>query len=98
MAVQELNADLAESLKLKEIKGTLISDVFKGTPAEQAGMRPGDVLIAVDGKPVADSAGMLALISVIAPGTGATVKVIREQKELELKVTVGKRPKTPRKK
>ena len=98
VAVQELNADLAESLKLKEIKGTLISDVFKGTPAEQAGMRPGDVLIAVDGKPVADSAGMLALISVIAPGTGATVKVIREQKELELKVTVGKRPKTPRKK
>ena len=86
VAVQELNADLAESLKLKEIKGTLISDVFKGTPAEQAGMRPGDVLIAVDGKPVADSAGMLALISVIAPGTGATVKVIREQKELELKV------------
>ena len=98
VAVQELNGDLAESLKLKEIKGTLISDVFKGTPAEQAGMRPGDVLIAVDGKPVADSAGMLALISVIAPGTGATVKVIREQKELELKVTVGKRPKTPRKK
>jgi len=98
VAVQELNAELAESLKLKEIRGTLISDVFKGTPAEQAGMKPGDVLIAVDGKPVADSAGMLALISVIAPGTGATLKVIREQKELELKVTVGKRPKTTRKK
>ena len=98
VGVQELTPELAESLKLTDTKGTLISDVFKGTPADQGGVRPGDVLVAVDGKPGADSTAMLTLISAITPGTGATLKLIREQKPIELKVTVGKRPKSPRKK
>ena len=98
VAVQELTPELAESLKLADTKGTLISEIFSGTPADQAGMKPGDVLIAVDGKPVLDSASMLTLISAISPGTAATLKVIRAQKEVNLKVTVGKRPKAQRKK
>ncbi len=98
VAVQDLNNELVESLKLPEARGTLITEVFGGTPADQGGMKTGDVLIAVDGKPVTDSASMLALISAIAPGSGAALKVIRAQKELELKVTVGKRPKVARKK
>ncbi len=98
VAVQELTPELAESLKLADTKGTLISEIFSGTPADQAGMKPGDVLIAVDGKPVLDSASMLTLISAISPGTAATLKVIRAQKEMDLKVTVGKRPKAQRKK
>ena len=98
VAVQELTPELAESLKLADTKGTLISEIFSGTPADQAGMKPGDVLIAVDGKPVLDSASMLTLISAISPGTAATLKVIRAQKEVDLKVTVGKRPKAQRKK
>jgi serine protease DegQ len=80
------------------VRGTLITEVFNGTPAEQAGMKSGDLLVAVDGKPVTDSASMLTLISAIAPGSNATLKVIRSQKTVELKVTVGKRPKTARKK
>ena len=98
VAVQDINSELAESLKLQDARGTLITEVFNGTPADQGGIRPGDVLIAVDGKPVTDSASMLALISAIAPGNSAALKVIRAQKELELKVTVGKRPKVARKK
>ena len=98
VAVQELTPELAESLKIADLRGTLITEVFGDTPAAQAGMKPGDVLIAVDGKPVLDSARMLALISAIAPGSSTTLKVIRAQKELELKATVGKRPKAPKKK
>ena len=92
VAVQELTPELAQSLKIGEPRGTLISEVFSGTPADQAGMKTGDVLIAVDGKPVTDSTGMLTLISAIAPGASATLKVIRAQKVVDLKVTVGKRP------
>ena len=98
VAVQELTPELAESLKISELRGTLITEVFSGTPADQAGMKAGDVLIAVDGKPVVDSTGMLALISAIAPGKGAALKVIRAQKEVDLKVTVGTRPKVAKKK
>jgi len=98
VAVQDLNSELAESLKLKEARGTLITEVFSGTPADQAGMKAGDVLVAVDGKPVIDSAGMLTLISAIAPGSATALKVVRAQKELDLKVTVGRRPKISRKK
>ena len=93
VAVQELTPELAQSLKIAEPRGTLITEVIRGTPAELAGMKSGDVLITVNGKPVIDSAGMLTLISAIAPGTSATLKVIRAQKEVDLKVTVGTRPK-----
>ena len=98
VAVQELTPELAESLKIADLRGTLITEVFADTPAAQGGMKPGDVLIAVDGKAVTDSAGMLTLISAIAPGSNASLRVIRAQKELDLKVTVGKRPKVAKKK
>ena len=98
VAVQDLNRELAESLKLSETRGTLITEVFSGTPADQGGIKAGDVLVAVDGKPVTDSASMLTLISAITPGSTAALKVIRAQKNVELKITVGKRPKVARKK
>ena len=98
VAVQDLTPELAESLKLGDVRGTLITEVFNGTPAEQGGMKTGDLLTTVDGKPVADSAAMLTLISAIAPGTSTTLKVLRAQKETELKVTVGRRPKLAKKK
>ena len=98
VAVQDLTPELAESLKITEPRGTLITEVIGGKPADQAGMKAGDLLIAVDGKPVTDSANMLTLISAIAPGSSATLKVIRAQKEVELKVTVGKRPQMASKK
>jgi serine protease DegQ len=97
VAVQDLTPELAESLKLGDARGTLISEVLRKTPAEQGGIKTGDLLVAVDGKPVTDSASMLTLISAIAPGTAATLKVLRDQKSLELKVVVGKRPKPTKK-
>jgi serine protease DegQ len=98
VAVQDLTSELVESLKLSELRGTLITEVFSGTPADKAGMKTGDVLIAVDGKPVTDSSSMLTLISAIAPGSNAILKVTRAQKDIELKVTVTQRPKTAKKK
>ena len=52
----------------------------------------GDVLVAVDGKAVTDSASMLNLIAALKPGSETTLRLMREAKAVELRVTVGKRP------
>jgi serine protease DegQ len=70
--------------------------VLSGSPADKAGIKPGDILVAVNGKPVTDSAGMLALIAMLQPGQQAVLKVIRSQTENDIKVTVGKRPRQTR--
>jgi serine protease DegQ len=98
VAVQDLTPELSESLKLGDARGTLISEVIRDKPAEQGGIKAGDLLIAVDGKPVTDSAAMLTLISAITPGTATMLKVLRAHKEVELKVVVGTRPKNLKKK
>jgi serine protease DegQ len=93
VGVQDMTRELAESFKLPDIRGALITEVFRGTPADKAGLRVGDILVAVEGKPVVDSAGMLNLIAELAPGSAATLKVVREQKEMDLRAVIGRRPK-----
>lgn len=96
VGVQDLNKEIAESFRIPGTRGALITEVFRGTPADRGGVKVGDVLVAVDGKPVTDSATMLNLIAALVPGSQATLSVMREARALELKVTVGKRPKQPR--
>jgi serine protease DegQ len=98
VGVQEMTREIAESFKMPATtRGALITEVFRGTPADRGGMKVGDVLVTVDGKAVTDSATMLNLIAALTPGSQATLRVMRETKEVELKVTVGKRPKQQRK-
>jgi serine protease DegQ len=92
VGVQDMTRELSESFKLPEIRGALITEVLRGTPADKAGVRLGDILVSVEGKPVTDSATMLNLVSALDPGKQATLKVVRAQQETELKVTVGRRP------
>jgi serine protease DegQ len=96
VGVQDMTREIAESFKIPGTRGALITEIFRGTPADRSGMKVGDVLIAVDGKPVTDSATMLNLIAALVPGSAATLRVKREAKEIDLKVTVGKRPKQQR--
>ena len=91
--VQDLTPELAESFKRPSTNGALIAGVLKGGPADRAGIKPGDILIAVDGKPVVDSSAMLNLIAALSPGQTATILVMRNQAEKTVKINVGKRPK-----
>ncbi len=70
----------------------LIAGVLRGSPAEKAGVKPGDVLLAVEGKPVKDPAGMLNLVAALPPGKQAKLEIRRRQAEMELTVEVGRRP------
>ena len=95
--VQELTVDLAESFKMNSTDGTLIAGVLRNGPADRAGVKPGDILTAVDGKSVTDSSSMLNLVAALQPGKIARIQVIRNGKKLDLNVTVGKRPAPARK-
>jgi serine protease DegQ len=92
VGVQDMTRELSESFKLPEISGALVTEIYRGTPAEKAGMQLGDILVGIDGKPVSDSATILNLVAALDPGRQATFKVLRSQQETDVKVTIGRRP------
>ncbi|GBL46505.1 outer membrane stress sensor protease DegS [Sulfuriferula multivorans] len=91
--VQDLTPELAESFKLPSTDGALIAGILKGGPADLAGIKPGDVLIDVNGKPVKDSTSLLQLIAAQTPGQTAQLKLLRKTKEIVATVNINKRPK-----
>lgn len=90
---QDITPELAESFKLSNSNGTLIANVLPDSPAEKAGLKSGDVLLEINGNQVSDSSSMLTLISALKPKKEATIKILRDQKEIELPIIIGKRPK-----
>ena len=91
---QNLSKDLSESLGLPgNTDGVLLSGVLEGGPAARGGVRPGDVLTAVNGNQTKDVKQLLNQIAQIGPGNEATLKILRKGKESVLTVQTGKRPK-----
>jgi len=89
---QEITAELAESFGLPDASGALIAGVLRGSPADGAGIKPGDILLAVGGKEVKDPQVMLDLIAELKPGASVPFKLRRNQSLLEPQVRIGKRP------
>jgi serine protease DegS/serine protease DegQ len=94
--LQEITPELADSFKLGTTAGVLIAGVQRGSPADRAGIKPGDIVVTVDGKPVGDPDSMRNLIVALAPGRQVTLGLKRGQNNLDLQVSVGKRPVAPR--
>ena len=95
---QEITPELAESFKLPLVSGALIAGVIRGGPADKGGVRPGDVLLQVEGKAVTDPQSMLTLVAALVPGKLAKLKIRRDTKNLDVQVEVGKRPNAQRQK
>ncbi len=89
---QDISPELAESFGVKASQGVLITGVLQGGPAAQAGMKPGDVIVAVAGKNVANVSEMLAAVAALKPGSSANFKLQRGDSALALDVTAGVRP------
>ena len=94
--VQEITPELAESFKLADTRGALIAGVMRGSPADKAGIKPGDVLTQVAGKPVKDAQAMLELIAALEPGKTARFELKREGRVVGLDILIGKRPRPPK--
>jgi serine protease DegQ len=87
-----VTVELAEAFKLARKDGAIIAGVIKAGPAEKAGVRIGDILVAVQNQPVPNTATMLNLIAQITPGTTASFRFLRDGQEIEIPITVAKRP------
>lgn len=90
--LQEITPELAESFGLKKSSGAIIAGVIRGGPADSAGIRPGDILLSVEGKPVNNTTDLLNLIAQLEPGKQASLGVLRKNQEAVLDVKVGTRP------
>jgi len=89
---QEITPELAESFELKDNNGALIAGVQRGSPADAAGVRPGDILRSVAGKPVIDPQAMLDLIAALKPGEDVPFTLFRQKAEFSTTIKIGKRP------
>jgi serine protease DegQ len=90
--VQEITEELAESFGLPDTDGALIAGVQRGGPADEGGIKPGDVLLAVADKPVKDPQAMLNLIAALQPGETVAFTFRRQMRPVSLPIRVGKRP------
>ena len=87
--IQGVDEDLAHQFGLPNNQGALVSQVNKDSPAEKAGMKPGDIIIRYNGKNIEDTRHLRNLVAATAPGSKVEVVVVRDGKERTLKVTVG---------
>jgi serine protease Do len=89
VTIQEVNQTLADSFKLSRPRGALVSLVEEGGPADDAGLKPGDVILAVDGKAIERSSELPPLIAAIKPGKQASLTVWRDKAERKVRIKVG---------
>lgn len=89
VVIQEVSKELAESLGLGKPMGAIVNAVEKGSPAEKAGLEPGDVILKFDGRPINASADLPRMVGNTKPGTKSTVQVWRKGGTKDIVVTVG---------
>ena len=89
VVIQGVNQALADSFGLKEPAGALVSQVEKGSPADKAGVQPGDVIAKVNGTAVKDSSELPSLIGDVKPGSSARLEIVRKGSTQDVEVTIG---------
>jgi len=89
---QALSPELAQHFGLRRQQGVIVTGVLSNSPAAQAGVRPGDVVLSVAGQPVRDVAALLAAVAALPPGQVAQLQIERRGGALALQVTPGRRP------
>ena len=90
--IQNMTPDLAEALNVKDLDGALVADVSPGSPASAAGIERGDLITSFNGKAVKDSHDLPAMVAATPVDEEVTVTVLRDGKERQLSVTVGRLP------
>ena len=89
---QPVTPDLAKAFRDKEVRGALVGDVTPDSPASRAGIQKGDIILAIDGKPVNDSAQLRMNLSLMQPGTQVNLTVLRDGSERQVTARLAELP------
>ncbi len=92
VSIQQVTPDLAQAMGLDESHGALVADVTEGAPAAKAGIKSGDVIVAVDGKAINAMRDLPRTVAAIAPGTTTKLDLLRQGKPVKVDVKVGQDP------
>ncbi|MGD0278405.1 MAG: DegQ family serine endoprotease [Smithella sp.] len=95
ISIQDVSEDIAKNMNYKSKNGVLVSDVFKGDPADRAGIKVGDIITEIDGKSIKDSHDLLLTTASLHVGEKATIKAFRDGKEITFQVVVTERKDKP---
>jgi serine protease Do len=90
--IQDITPELAESFGLKQTSGVLVGDVVQDGPADKAGLKRGDIITTLNGKDLENAHTLSRLVASTAPNTPITLKVLRDGKNKEIKITIGTMP------
>ncbi len=91
VSVQDLPEDIAKSMKQKDRQGALVAEVFRGDPASNAGIKPGDIIVEVNGKKVLNSHELLLMIATFHVGDRVDIKLLRGNRLMNVTVPVAER-------
>jgi serine protease Do len=92
IVIQELSDELAPGFGVPAGRGVLVSDVMKGSPAETAGVRAGDIIVEFGGQSIREVPGLQRRVAAIHPGQSVPLTVLRDKKEARLTVKIGEMP------
>jgi serine protease Do len=92
VSIQDITPDIAAAMKLNVRKGALVGDVEENSPAARSGLQPGDVIVELNGKPVADSRELRLAVSSLAPGTTIKLRTLRNGATKDVAMTLGDMP------
>lgn len=89
VGIQDITPELAKSFNLSDENGALISNIFPGSPAEKGGIRNGDIIRKFNGKDIKQSHDLPAMVALLPVGQEAEITLLRDGKEMTLKVKLG---------
>jgi serine protease Do len=90
--LQQVTSDIAKGFGLKNTEGALIAEVTKNSPAENAGLKQGDIILEYNSKKVNNIATLRNAVALMRPGANVSLKVVRDGKEITVPLTVGNYP------
>jgi serine protease Do len=90
--IQDVTRELAETFGMGQPRGALVAQVLPRSPAEKAGLKPGDVILSYNGKPITSSSALPPMVGMSPVGKGAELEVLRRGKTVKLPIVIGELP------